>query len=200
MKKTFTLIAIVLFSILANAQKDKVYYSLEKALKTPEQVYMLILVDNQLTNLPVEIGNLTNLTELYLRKNKLTSLPKELENLTKLKILDISSNNFSKEEVNKIKIIYAKSYLYYYLEEALIIPKNVYNLDLSYKELTNLPTEIEKLTNLTYLDLSYNQLTNLPPEIEKLSNLTYCNLYFNQLTKEEQEKIKKLLPNCKIEF
>ena len=53
-------------------------------------------------------------------------------------------------------------------------------LNLSSNELTELPPEITKLTNLTTLDLSYNQLTELPPEITKLTNLTTLDLSHNQ--------------------
>ncbi len=55
-------------------------------------------------------------------------------------------------------------------------------LDLSGNQLTSLPPEIGKLTNLTHLNLSDNQLTSVPPEIVKLTNLTDINLSHNQLT------------------
>jgi leucine-rich repeat protein SHOC2 len=44
----------------------------------------LYLDYNQLTALPAEIGNLTNLTTLYLRVNQLTTLPAEIKKLPKL--------------------------------------------------------------------------------------------------------------------
>ncbi|HJQ67827.1 MAG TPA: COR domain-containing protein [Blastocatellia bacterium] len=55
-------------------------------------------------------------------------------------------------------------------------------LDLSSKELTSLPPEIAKLTNLTFLNLSGNQLKSLPPEIAGLRSLTYLDLGNNHLT------------------
>jgi Leucine-rich repeat (LRR) protein len=67
-------------------------------------------------------------------------------------------------------------------------------------QLTSLPSEIGRLTKLTELNLCYNQLTSLPIEIVYLTNLTKLWLNNNQLTKEEQKKIKKLLPNCEIMF
>ncbi|MEO1165060.1 MAG: leucine-rich repeat domain-containing protein, partial [Chloroflexota bacterium] len=49
----------------------------------------------QLTQVPPEIGNLTNLTELYLHSNDLTSLPPEIGNLTNLVSLSLYSNELT---------------------------------------------------------------------------------------------------------
>ena len=55
-------------------------------------------------------------------------------------------------------------------------------LDLSNNQLSELPTEITKLANLTTLDLRNNQLSELPTEITKLTNLTTLYLRNNQLS------------------
>jgi internalin A len=62
------------------------------------------------------------------------------------------------------------------------ISPDMTSLDLSSRELTSLPAEITKLTNLTSLDLSSNQLTSVPAEVTRLTNLTSLNLSSNQLT------------------
>ncbi len=61
-------------------------------------------------------------------------------------------------------------------------------------QLTELPPEIAKLTNLRRLDLSGNQLTELPPEIAKLTKLQSLDLNGNQLTELPPEitKLTKL--------
>jgi Leucine-rich repeat (LRR) protein len=58
----------------------------------------LCLSSNQLTSLPVEIGNLLNLEELNLVYNKLTILPVEIQNILNNLIIDDTSyqiNNIS---------------------------------------------------------------------------------------------------------
>jgi len=50
------------------------------------------LSGNNLTSLPIEIGNLTNLTWLWLSGNQLTELPAEIGKLTNLTWLWLSDN------------------------------------------------------------------------------------------------------------
>jgi hypothetical protein len=76
--------------------------------------------------------------------------------------------------------------------------KHLGELDLGDNQLTALPAEIGELENLEELDLSDNQLTHLPPEIGKLKKLKYLHLGGNPLSQKEKDKIKRLLPRCKI--
>ena len=56
----------------------------------------LDLGHNRLTELPAELGNLTEINDfLYLHDNRLESLPRSLERLKMLKYLNISHNRLS---------------------------------------------------------------------------------------------------------
>lgn len=56
---------------------------IEKAAR--EKATMLNLGNNQLSSLPPEISQLSNLTELYLSNNQLSSVPLEFSQLSKLR-------------------------------------------------------------------------------------------------------------------
>ncbi len=60
--------------------------------------------------------------------------------------------------------------------------ENWKELDLSRQELTEIPLEIGRLTQLEMLNLFSNQITVIPDAITQLTNLTNLNLYNNQIT------------------
>lgn len=87
------------------------------------------------------------------------------------------------------------------------IPMVVYDLKLlntliwAENCISNIPSSIEKLKSLQILVLSHNQLSSLPEEIKELKdNLEELDLRDNPIPVEEQERIKKWLPNTKIYF
>ena len=110
----------------------------------------LDLYNNQLTQLPSEIGQLTQLTELYLSSNKLTQLPSEIGQLTQLTYLSLSDNQLTQlpTEIGQLTRL---NYLY-----------------LCNNQLTQLPSEIGNLAQLTTLDLQGNPIENtLNPIIQR---------------------------------
>jgi len=61
----------------------------------PSRLRWLVLTDNQICELPSEIGYCTALQKLMLAGNQLRSLPPSIANCTKLELLRISANQFS---------------------------------------------------------------------------------------------------------
>jgi Leucine-rich repeat (LRR) protein len=60
---------------------------------------------------------------------------------------------------------------------------NSKELNLGYQKLTEVPTEVFQLQNLTGLNLSGNQIVKIPDAISQLQNLTGLNLSGNQIVK-----------------
>ena len=111
----------------------------------------------KIKEIPSEIGNLTNLEELYLTGHSFKSIPPEIGKLTKLKRLYLEMNGLTSlpPEIGKLT--------------------NLEWLKLNDNQLTSLPPEIGKLTNLKQLNLEDNDLRSVPMEICNLTNLEWCD-------------------------
>jgi Leucine-rich repeat (LRR) protein/GTPase SAR1 family protein len=163
---------IVSNSEASTMERDELLRLIDQA--ADEQWTELDLAGMDLTELPPEIGKLTQLETLILGKfdraqgrilgNQLTDLPPEIEKLTNLTNLALSGNQISEIPVAIEKLT------------------SLTNLDLWDNQISEIPVAIEKLTSLTNLNLSYNQITEIPVAIEKLTSLTNLNLSRNQIT------------------
>ena len=63
-----------------------------------------------------------------------------------------------------------------------------------------IPKSIVKLKEVSWVGSKGNQLTSLPESIVGLTELENLELTGNPISQKEQEKIIKLLPDCKTEF
>lgn len=123
----------------------------------------LSLPSNQLSSLPPEIGQLSSLVYLVLSNNQLSSLPPEIGQLSSLSNLSLNRNQLSSlpPEIGQLT--------------------SLINLNLYENQLNSLPSEVGQLTNLMSLEIFTNQLTSLPPEIGQLTKLTSMQFFGNQL-------------------
>ena len=123
----------------------------------------LSLSDKGLTELPPEIGNPVDLTELYLHSNQLTQIPESICNLVNLTTLYLRSNQLTR------------------IPESICNLVNLRNLYLDDNQLTQIPESICNLINLIELHLSSNQLTQIPESIRQLTSLEVLDLGHNQI-------------------
>ncbi|NLU40344.1 MAG: T9SS type A sorting domain-containing protein [Bacteroidales bacterium] len=132
------------------------------------RVVKLVLTNNKLTGaLPVEIGTLTQLTELSLHSNALSgNIPEEIGEIDSLRTLNLSNNLLDGPIPATIGQL-----------------SKLNSLSINSNQLEALPEEIGNLTNLNYLALNSNQLSGvLPASIGNLVNLKTLKLGSNQFS------------------
>ncbi|MCP5047983.1 MAG: hypothetical protein GY940_12475 [bacterium] len=151
------------------------------------------LDNNQLNgSIPMELGNLTELEELYLHHNQLTgTIPSQLGDLLKLEILHLCCNQLdggipaSLGNLSELEELH----LYSNLLSGSIPPElgNLSTLGTLYlysNQLTgSIPPELGNLLKLSDLRLNHNQLTgSIPMELGALSKLGNLFCHSNQLS------------------
>ncbi|MEE9365283.1 MAG: leucine-rich repeat domain-containing protein [Dehalococcoidales bacterium] len=152
----------------------------------------LALDDNQIAELPPEIGNLTKLEFLDLSGNQLTTLPTEIGNLSNLQILYLDGNQLT-VLLAEIGNLTSLNHLFLTNNQLGVVPaeignlRNLNSLWLDENFLSVLPEEIWTLTELRTLAVDNNLLTSLPPQIGDLMKLENLFLDGNQLTSLPEE-------------
>ncbi len=138
--------------------QQKVFKSLEEALKKPNEVIVLELGDKKLTQLPEEIRKFTNLQKISLYENKLQSLPEWIGEFERLQWIDVYGNQLTD------------------LPPELVNLKQLYYLDLGDNKLKNIPSVIFEMPSLKHLYLYGNSLKEIPTDITRLQKLTHLRL------------------------
>jgi len=122
--------------------------------------------DAAISEVPLELFELTHLTKLDLSRNRLTALPSDIEKLTELKELFLADNQLADVPL------------------ALCRLRSLEVLDLGRNLLHALPPEIEYLRALEYLRIGGNPFVEFPTVISLLGSLTTLianNLAFTEL-------------------
>jgi len=119
---------------------------------------------NSISSFPQTSCENPRCVNLIAEGNQLTQFSKSISQVHTLEKLNLSKN--------KISII---------SDDAFVGLENLVELDLSFNELTYLPSSIGKLTKLKKLNLSGNRLSSLPREFENLISLESLDLAGNSL-------------------
>ena len=140
-----------------------------------------------LDNLPDEIQNLQNLTNLVLDLNKLKSLPKSIGKLTKLKVLDCSMNSIENvpeefENLPQLSTLNLSSNLIDNLPCQKLNAK-LSVLDLSHNKFETFPDICySELVHLAEVRLHNNEIKEIPSNIFLLSSLKVFDIANNKIT------------------
>lgn len=130
----------------------------------PTKKKKLDLSNKGITELPDELGDLSQLEEIDLSYNNIKQLPDSLFRLTNLKTILMTRNELET------------------IPAAIGELKKLERLDISYNKLSFLPPEIGKLEKLASFDGSFNKLEELPLELVDLVSLKKLYLEDNPLT------------------
>ncbi|XP_027088288.1 putative receptor-like protein kinase At3g47110 [Coffea arabica] len=156
---------------------------------------LLQLSQNQFFGgIPECLGNMINLTQIFLDSNNLTSMiPANLLSMKNLQVLNLSLNFLSGSlplEIGNLKAAYNLDLSINQLSN--IIPTTIgelqalQNFSLAKNNLRgSIPESVSNMVSLEFLDLSHNNLSGvIPKSMEALKNLKECNVSFNRLSGE----------------
>jgi Leucine-rich repeat (LRR) protein len=124
---------------------------------------VLSLGGNELTCIPTQVLEMSQLRSLYLGSNRITELTKDICRLENLRVLYLGGNQLTS------------------IPQEVGLLQNLQALSLCENKLQSLPPSIARLRNLKSLGLHKNLLTALPPEIVKLRGLHELSLRGNPL-------------------
>lgn len=119
---------------------------------------------NQISSIPSERVSYSKCKSLSLKGNKLQIFPTAISDSHTLEKLDLSENKISTLE-----------------DDAFDGLEELVELDLSFNEITYLPTSIGKLKKLKRLNLCGNKIGSIPKEFENLNSLEFLDFDSNPI-------------------
>ena len=142
-----------------------------------EHLTKLSLIGNQLTSLPLSMGELENLQELYLNENELVSLPDTITQQKRLTILNVVGNHIVSlpaniGELQLLRKLYADENELKQLPKTFGRLRSLEVLELGTNRLVQLPKNFGWLERLQVLNLSSNKIDSLPESFAELCSLT----------------------------
>jgi small GTP-binding protein len=156
-----------------------------------KKLTILDLGENKFQKFPEEVLEFRTLGELYLGTNLINSISDKLNYLNKLEIIDLSNNNII-ELSQSLMLVTTLKKLHIFGNQIKHVPPEICNLRglqslllgfiyFGGNNITFLPKEIGRLSNLADLYLSSNKLSSLPEEIKELKSLVNLGLDDNNI-------------------
>ncbi|XP_076808004.1 protein flightless-1 homolog [Clavelina lepadiformis] len=130
-------------------------------------ILVLNISHNEIETIPPQLFiNLTDLLHLDVSNNKLETLPPQLRRLLHLKVLVLNDNPLLHAQLRQLPSLSSLTTLY---------------LRNTQRNISNFPSNLDMLKNLTDVDLSYNELSRVPDSLYTLSSLQRLNLSNNEI-------------------
>ncbi|XP_049867823.1 leucine-rich repeat-containing protein 40-like [Pectinophora gossypiella] len=185
--KDLTAIPDHVFAAAADAEVHIVDVSRNKlpalpmgVLNVKETLSQLILASNNISAMPPEISQCSNIQFLDLSKNCLADLPLDVADMKNLRELVISNNRFSKIP----RCIYALENL-----EILLAAEN------QIEEINVSSDALARLKKLAVLDLRNNSILTVPPELGNFTHLRSLELMGNCFRQPRHAILEKGTPS-----
>lgn len=138
-------------------QREKWFYSMDEAIRNPNEVYKLSLKEAKLKSFPSDILRFPNLQILNLSGNKIKSVPDEIQDLKNLQVLVLTNNRLRALPAGMREL------------------QHLNQLYLGRNKIVQMPAWVGGLSKLRKLDLAFNHFTTY--EIELLqTRLPKCEI------------------------
>jgi len=165
----------------------------------------LYLADNQLTSFSSKIGDLKKLEYLNLDRNQLTEIPAEIGKCAELRWLRVRDNKIkalpdSVSGLKKLQRIYLKNNQFEAVPPSLRDLPLLEDIDLSGNPVKEFPAWLALSSKIRQLNFDHCQIDKLPADLSKLTGLQGLSLAQCPLPKEEQQRIRKALPDAHVAF
>lgn len=152
----------------------------------------LYLIGNNLSQIPLDIDNLTALELFECSGNKIQGLPDSFSNLNNLKTLILKANNINifPEEIlslQNLNVLWISGPIKT-IPEKIDALSQLEKVAFTNTDLSSLPKSFSRLKNLKHIDLSNNQFTVFPSPLLKLKQVKVLSLNENPITKTALEK------------
>ncbi|XP_076366000.1 FLII actin remodeling protein isoform X2 [Tachypleus tridentatus] len=156
-----------------------------------EELTVLDFSHNQLRDVPQDLDMASSLLVLNLSHNHIESIPSQLfVNLTDLQYLDLSNNKLETLPPQMRRLVNLQSLILNHnplghnqlRQLPALVSLTTLCLRNTQRSLSNTPTSLESLVNLSDVDLSQNDLPRVPDVLYTLVNLKRLNLSDNSIS------------------